>query len=210
LQNLIFRFIIYFCYKEEMSNPPIYNSKFSPGQSFSPTRASFLPSQISPSYNPTIRSSSPFNPKMQATSVIENDLQDIQKSFEDETQEVQKRYNFIYERYLRLAKTVQELENALDEEKRKNSSLQDSMNAMARDFDNERKVRANLERELAPLRDELKRKDLTIAELEKQLGKFQQNNALLATENNALRAELAKVGQFYQGKLKELEDNYLG
>jgi len=171
-------------------NPSNYSSNFNTVNTGTTATRSSSPFQRIPSYN------------------IENDLYEIKKSLEDETQEVQKRYQGLYERHLKLGRHCQELEKALEEERNKQIGFENNYNAMYRDLEQEKKLRAGFEHENASLREELRKRDLAYGELEKQFNKLQQANAYFANENNTLRGELAKISEFYRVKQQEAEANY--
>jgi hypothetical protein len=125
-------------------------------------------SSNSPSHQPIYQGSSPsYGARPQTSYLIENDLQELQKMYEVEGQELQKRYQNIFERYTRLGKSFQDTESALEDEKKKNAILTENYNNVLREAENDRKVRQALERDLIAYRDELKRKDLMIVEYEK-------------------------------------------
>jgi len=144
-----------------------------------------------------------------SASNLQSDLIDIQKRYENETQEIQKSYQSNYERHLKFGRTIQELEAMLDDERRKYLLLEDKFQALMREYDSERRLRIDLDHDIASLKEELRRKEAIIQDLDVNLSKQQQDNAYLITEGNTLRSEISRITDVYHYKLNETEERYI-
>lgn len=140
---------------------------------------------------------------------IESDLNELQNRYEKETNEIHKSYLSNYERQLKAGKTIQELEIILEEEKRKYVLLENRFQDLLREYDSERRLRIDLEHDVGGCKEEIRRKDLIISDLDTKLGKVSQDNAYLNTENNNLRGEISRISEVYHIKLGDTEERYL-
>lgn len=184
-------------------------ANLNPYSRFTPTEdTSQLNSNSPPKTSPYIIQKPTYGTPHQYTDLITSDVQDLQKMFESDAQDLKNRYQNIIDRYTRLGKTFQDLEGAVEEERKKTAVITDNFNNLVRETENDRKIRAAMERDLLGFRDELKRKDLMISEYEKQIAKLQQQNNQLAAENGGYRTELQRANDLFRVKLKEIEDAY--
>lgn len=73
------------------------------------------------------------------------------------------------------------------------------------DLDNERKRRIEFENKLIKLKDEFSRKEVSLSEAEFKINNLLHQNQDLASENDKLKHELARLEELYGGKIHELE-----
>jgi len=160
----------------------------------------------------------PFDNKISSSQIIpgitrqdlDRDLREIQERYQAEAQEVQKSYQTYQEMHAKLSRTIQELEALLEEERRKNSALEERYSASLRDIDHERRIRIDLEHDNAGLREEIKRKEGIISELDFKCAKYESDLSHVTSDNNGLRGEINRLSELYNSKLRDVEERYLG
>jgi chromosome segregation ATPase len=105
-----------------------------------------------------------------------------------------------------MGRTIQELESLLDEERRKYLLLEDRYDGLLREYDSERRLRIDFDHDIGSLKEELRKKDIVLSDLDLQLSRLQQENTYLNTENNSLRSEIARLNDMYHLKINEIEE----
>lgn len=114
-----------------------------------------------------------------------------------------------FDRHLKLGRNIQDLEGQLDDEKRSYLLLEDKFNTLIKELDAERRYRIDLEHDNAGYKEELRRKENLLKDLDANLAKFQQDNIHLNSEVNTLRSEIARLDDVYGMKVTDLEERHL-
>ena len=140
---------------------------------------------------------------------LETALGDIKKRYEDEARIVQQNYEVEFKNYTGLAKTVEELELVVEEERRRIVDLEARLNATVNDLENERRINNNLEHDNANLKEELRRSQAIIAEAESRISRLQQDNVRLDSENKNLNNEIRRLTESFNARYADLEAKYL-
>ena len=134
---------------------------------------------------------------------------DIKKRYEDEARIVQQNYEVELNNYNGLAKTVEELEVIVEEERRRIIEIEGRLNTAVNDLESERRINHNLEHDNANLKEELRRSHATIVDAESRISRLQQDNIRLDSENKNLNNEIRRLTEAFNARFADLEAKYL-
>lgn len=138
----------------------------------------------------------------------EGDFKKIQSLYEQETKDIQQKYQAHMETHMKMAETLKELEAALQEEKDRANELEVNYKNIATAYEDEKKIRAQIEQKCMELGDELRKKDLLCSDLALRCEMLTQDAQHLRGENQKLNDELRKVDEQCSLRIKGIESQY--
>jgi len=144
-----------------------------------------------------------------STVELDEALRDIKRRYEDEARNVQTNYEADYNNHLSLVKAIEELEILLDDERRRSFEFENKYNVTVLELEKERRLRIDFEHDIAVLKDEVRRSQAIISENELIISRLHQDVSHLDAENKSLRAEIHRLTDLYNDKIRNVEDKYI-
>jgi len=140
---------------------------------------------------------------------IDSALHTIKRRYEDEARQVQQNYEVDFNNHVSLLKTVEELQILLDEERGRSLDLENRYNAAVIELEKEKRLRTDFEHECKVLSQELRRADGIVADAELKMSRLQQDVTHLDAENKDLRAEIHRLTDIFNVRVRDCEERYM-